>query len=186
MAEKPIQNCEVRFQFKCPKQWDALRETAEAGVRLCDACQKHVYLCESKLDAARHAREGHCVAVPGWVTSPSDAPGGLPIPDRDIARLVPWELAEKHHLIALDRVGTTLVVAMSDPANVDAINEVRFFTGYNVEVRAASRRDIEEALTQVAARYKPSTLELGVMAEEPAPKPGASKVLREAHDKKED
>ncbi len=48
MADKPIQNCEVRFRFQCPKQWEALQQTSDPGVRSCSQCQKQVYLCASK------------------------------------------------------------------------------------------------------------------------------------------
>jgi uncharacterized protein (TIGR02996 family) len=58
-----IENCDERFAFQCPKQWDQLRGTADPLVRHCDACEKNVYYCHSVGDAYDHARQGHCVAV---------------------------------------------------------------------------------------------------------------------------
>lgn len=215
MAEKPIQNCEVRFQFQCPKQWDALAETTEAGVRSCGQCQKRVYLCESTQEVARHAREGHCIAVPRWVTSPRDFPDdpelvqalarqhGVPAIhlrdyelDPDILRLVPREVASQHTLIPVNRAGNTLIVAMSNPANLHAIDDVKFITGYSVEVVVASRQDIEKALDEAESRDSGGML-LGepIYEEEEEPEPAPSSgpigkliglILTDAHRKKAD
>lgn len=51
------------FQFLCPKRWEALGPTAEAGVRTCEACQQNVYYCDTITSARRHAERGHCVAI---------------------------------------------------------------------------------------------------------------------------
>ena len=185
MSDKLIQGCEVRFQFQCPKQWDALRETPEAGVRSCSQCQKHVYLCRDTSEVARHAQAGHCIAVPAWVTSPKDVPDdperlqalarqhGVPSVDlRDftwtpaLRRMVPREVARKHLLLPLRVKGTSLVVASSDPANLQAIDDVKFFSGYTVEVVVASRRDIEEILDQ-ADREDSVEVLMGVVDWEP-------------------
>jgi hypothetical protein len=189
MAEKPIQNCEVRFQFQCPKQWDALQATPEAGVRSCDQCQKRVYLCESAQEATRHARKGHCIAVPRWLASPKGSPEdtawvqslahqhGVPhvhLRDYDldpaILRLVPLDVARKHNLIPISLAGSSLIVAMSDPANPWAIDDVKFLTGYDVEVVVASRWDIDEALDR-DGRNDSSGMMLGVLIEEEEPEP---------------
>lgn len=58
-----IENCDVRFRYRCPKDWDALVSTQDAGVRHCLACDKDVYLCDSVAAFLRHAERGHCVAV---------------------------------------------------------------------------------------------------------------------------
>jgi hypothetical protein len=171
MAYTPIQNCEV---LQCPKQWDALQELGVSGVRLCGRCQKHVYLCQTSKEAARHAQEGHCIAVPGWFLSPQDFPDederlqalsrqhGVPhIRLRDheldpaVLRLVPPEVATRHWLIPVRRVGDSLIVAMRDPANSNAIDDMRFLTGCTIEVVVASPREIEEALERV---YPPTVV----------------------------
>lgn len=172
MAERPIQNCQVRFQFRCPKQWDALQETAEPGVRSCGECHKQVYLCQSTQEAAEHARAGHCVAVPAGLV-PREEPGiqlhGRAL-DPDVLRLVPREVCRKYGLIPVSRSGGSLVVAMSDPGNTAAIDDLKFLTGYGVEVRVASPRDIQAALERAELETS-SHIELGMMACEEAPEP---------------
>jgi uncharacterized protein (TIGR02996 family) len=59
----PVENCDIRFKFRCPKQWQSLTLTAESQVRFCDACRKTVYYCGTLGEARDHARQGHCVAV---------------------------------------------------------------------------------------------------------------------------
>jgi hypothetical protein len=69
----PIENCEVRFKFRCPKQWQNLARTDDSQVRFCDACRKNVYYCGTIAEARDHARRGHCVAVnSGQQRSPGD------------------------------------------------------------------------------------------------------------------
>lgn len=170
MAEKPIQNCEVRFRFQCPKQWEALQETGEAGVRSCSQCQKQVYLCQSRKEVTQHARQGHCIAVPRWVTSPQDFPDD---PERlqALAReygmstidlrgreldphlflFLPRELARKYPAVPVSRTGTLLTVAISDPTNISTLDELRFLTNNQVELVLASPRDIEEALARAGS-----------------------------------
>lgn len=49
-----------------------------------------------------------------------------------VFNLVPTDLIQKHQLIPLKLVGYTLTVAMSDPTDLAAMNEVKFMTGYGV------------------------------------------------------
>jgi uncharacterized protein (TIGR02996 family) len=58
-----IENCDEAFAFKCPKQWENLRATANNAVRHCTSCKKLVYYCRTLPEAQDHARQGHCVAV---------------------------------------------------------------------------------------------------------------------------
>ncbi len=66
--------------------------------------------------------------------------------DQDVINLVPREVAEKHSLIPFNRSGSTISVAMSDPSNIFAIDDIKFVTGYNVEVMVASEQSIRGAL----------------------------------------
>lgn len=183
MAEQPIQNCEVRFQFKCPKQWDALQPTAEPGVRACSQCQKSVYFCQSTEEVAHHAQQGHCIAVPAWLSAPQDSPEelerlqelarqhGLPaarlrdfVCDPELLRRVGLELARKHTLLPVGQSGSSITLALSDPTNRAALDDVRFYTGYNVTPVVASRREILAALDR-AEREDRSHVDLGVVDE---------------------
>ena len=66
--------------------------------------------------------------------------------DPQVIRLIPRDVAEKHQLIAVNRAGSSLIVAMSDPANIFAVDDIKFLTGYNVEVVVASDTAIREAV----------------------------------------
>jgi type IV pilus assembly protein PilB len=66
----------------------------------------------------------------------------------DVLQLVPAELAKRHQLLPVNRAGATLIVAMSDPANIYAIDDLKFRTGLNIEVVVASEVAIDEAITR--------------------------------------
>jgi type IV pilus assembly protein PilB len=60
--------------------------------------------------------------------------------------LVPAHLVQKHQIIPLKLLGSNLTVAMADPTELVAINEVKFITGYGVRVVAASPSAIKKTL----------------------------------------
>src|SRR3954471_8688114 len=64
----------------------------------------------------------------------------------DVIQLVPSELSKRHQLIPVNRAGATLIVAMSDPSNIYAIDDLKFRTGLNIEVVVASEVAIDEAI----------------------------------------
>ncbi|HUT51864.1 MAG TPA: type IV-A pilus assembly ATPase PilB [bacterium] len=66
--------------------------------------------------------------------------------DQEIVSLIPEEFAKKHRAIPINRTGKTLVVAMADPSNISAIDEIKFLTEYNVEVVVATEHDIRVAI----------------------------------------
>lgn len=68
--------------------------------------------------------------------------------DPSIIKLIPLEIARKYLIIPVARVGSTLTIAMSDPSNVFAIDDVKFMTGYNVEVVVASESSIIDAISK--------------------------------------
>ncbi len=68
--------------------------------------------------------------------------------DQDVVSILPEELAKKYRAIPINHAGKTLVVAMADPSNIEAIDEIKFLTEYNVETVVATERDIMEALGQ--------------------------------------
>ncbi len=62
--------------------------------------------------------------------------------DKEVARLIPPYLGQRHGVLALERKKNRLVVAMSDPANVVAIDDIRLLSGMDVEIVIASADDI--------------------------------------------
>ncbi len=66
----------------------------------------------------------------------------------DVIKLIPMQIVQRHHLVPINFTGTSLAVAMSDPSNLAAINEVKFLTGYDVKVAAACVSSISQAIEQ--------------------------------------
>lgn len=70
------------------------------------------------------------------------------IADPEVVNVIPLPIAKKHRLIALFRINDRLTVAMADPLDVVAIDEVRFKTGLMVNRVIATPEDIEAAIAQ--------------------------------------
>jgi len=68
--------------------------------------------------------------------------------DEAILKLIPSEVAQKYLIIPINRTGATLTIAMADPTNVFAMDDIKFMTGYNVEPVVASEMAIREAIDQ--------------------------------------
>ena len=66
--------------------------------------------------------------------------------DPEVARLVSKEVATKHKVIPVSRAGASLIVAMADPTNLHAIDDIKFLTGYNVEPVVASETAILDTI----------------------------------------
>ena len=66
--------------------------------------------------------------------------------DSSVIKLVPAETAQKYQIIPLSRAGANLTIAMVDPTNVFAMDDIKFMTGYNVEPVVASETAIMESI----------------------------------------
>jgi type IV pilus assembly protein PilB len=75
--------------------------------------------------------------------------------DEEVLKLIPKATAEKHQVVPVNRAGSSLIVAMSDPSNIFAVDDIKFLTGYNVEVVVASEQAIREAIEQYYAEKGP-------------------------------
>ena len=73
-----------------------------------------------------------------------------------VLRLIPQEVAQKHCVLPLSRVGATLTLAMVDPTNVFAMDDVKFMTGLNVEPVVVAEGSIQLAI----AKYYGSSREI--------------------------
>src|SRR3974390_452489 len=72
--------------------------------------------------------------------------------DAAVVKLIPADTAQKYQIVPLSRSGATLTIAMTDPTNVFAMDDIKFMTGYNVEPVVAS----ETAVADAIQRYYPS------------------------------
>ena len=66
--------------------------------------------------------------------------------DSEVIALVPEDVAQKHTILPVDRACSTLIIATSDPSNIFAMDDIKFLTGYNVEVVVAAEESIRRAI----------------------------------------
>jgi len=66
--------------------------------------------------------------------------------DQDVIKLVSRDVCEKHKIVPVSRSGGSLIVAMSDPTNLHALDDIKFLSGYNVEPVVASEGSIQAAI----------------------------------------
>src|SRR3954469_2492410 len=65
-----------------------------------------------------------------------------------VIRLIPQEVAQKYSVLPLSRVGATLTLAMVDPTNVFAMDDIKFMTGLNIEPVVVSEASVHEAISK--------------------------------------
>ncbi len=64
-----------------------------------------------------------------------------------VLRLIPRDVAEKYSVLPLSRVGATLTLAMVDPTNVFAMDDIKFMTGLNIEPVVVSEASVQDAIS---------------------------------------
>ena len=74
------------------------------------------------------------------------------VPEAELARLVPEEVARKYQVLPLARNGATLVVATTDPSNLLALDDLKFLTGLSIEFQVAQASQLSAA---TEALYRP-------------------------------
>src|SRR5215468_11993417 len=79
--------------------------------------------------------------------------------DASVIKLIPEETARKHHILPLSRVGASLTIAMVDPTNVFAMDDIKFMTGFNIEPVVASESSITEGIDKAYGTSKEEDLE---------------------------
>ena len=113
----------------------AITEQKRSGVRLGAALVQLGYVQEHDLASFLSKHYG----VPSIDLAEFDI-------DPAVINLIPEEVSQKYQLIPINRAGSTLIIAMSDPSNIFAIDDIKFMTGYNVEVVVAAEAAIKEAI----------------------------------------
>ncbi|MBZ5700545.1 MAG: type IV-A pilus assembly ATPase PilB [Acidobacteriia bacterium] len=136
------------------------------SVRLGEILIKESLITQEQLQKAlEHQRTnggklGSCLAKLGFITD-DDITGVLSrqygVPsinlkfyeiDPAVIKLIPQDTATRYQVIPLSRVGSVLTIAMTDPTNVFAMDDIKFMTGFNVEPVVASESAIAEAITR--------------------------------------
>src|SRR5258707_7210543 len=78
--------------------------------------------------------------------------------DDSVLRLIPQEVAQKYSVLPLSRVGASLTLAMVDPTNVFAMDDVKFMTGLNVEPVVVAEASIQQAISKYYGTSKETEL----------------------------
>lgn len=76
--------------------------------------------------------------------------------EEEVIKLVAKDVCEKHRVIPVSRSGSSLIVAMADPTNLHAIDDIKFLTGFNVEPVVASETAVQAAIERYYAQTGPS------------------------------
>ncbi len=63
-----------------------------------------------------------------------------------VIKHIPAEVAQKYRIMPINRAGSTITIAMVDPSNIFAIDDIKFMTGYNVEAVVATEGAIVDAI----------------------------------------
>ena len=66
--------------------------------------------------------------------------------DPNVIKVVPADVARKYGVLPVNKTGATLTIAMGDPTNVFAMDDIKFMTGYNVEPVVASEIALRKAI----------------------------------------
>jgi type IV pilus assembly protein PilB len=67
---------------------------------------------------------------------------------QEVLDLLNPQIVSRYNVIPISRIGNTLTVAMADPSNMNAQDDIKFLTDYNVEVVVAASSDIEAAIAK--------------------------------------
>lgn len=73
---------------------------------------------------------------------------------KEVVQLIPENVARQYCLIAVDKIGDTLTVSMSNPLNIKAIEDIEMLTKCNVQVFVSTMTDISNAVAKLYAKEK--------------------------------
>ena len=86
--------------------------------------------------------------------------------DESVIRLIPRDVADKYSVLPLSRVGATLTLAMVDPTNVFAMDDIKFMTGLNIEPVVVSEASVQEAISRYYSNSREIELARNIDEEE--------------------
>ncbi len=66
--------------------------------------------------------------------------------DPEVAKLIPFHVARQYDLIAVDRIGAILTVAMSNPLNIQAIEDIEMITHLKVQIFVSTSADVKDSI----------------------------------------
>ena len=79
--------------------------------------------------------------------------------DSSVVKLIPYDTAKRYQILPLSRVGASLTIAMVDPTNVFAMDDIKFMTGFNIEPVVASESAILDGIEKAYGTSKEEDLD---------------------------
>ncbi|HMC21453.1 MAG TPA: type IV-A pilus assembly ATPase PilB [Thermoanaerobaculia bacterium] len=114
---------------------DALKHQKESGGKLGETLIKLGFVSEEEIT--------ECLSQQFGVPSINLAHFEI---DSSVIKLIPADVARKYNILPVNKTGATITIAMADPTNVFAMDDIKFMTGYNVEPVVASELGIKASI----------------------------------------
>lgn len=80
--------------------------------------------------------------------------------DDSILKLLPQEIARKHYVMPIENSSSTITVAMSDPSNMVALNDLKFLTGLDIKIVVAKESDLKNSYEKFYEKKEPVKVEI--------------------------
>ena len=136
MANERIGDKLIRNALITPEQLlEAQKAQKSSGTRLGSQLVKLGHLTEEQLVDFL----GNQYGLPSVILKDKN-------PTPEIVKLIPGNIVQKYNAIPFERNGSTLKVAMTDPTNIFAVDDLKFLTGYSIEVYVTSEESLKWAL----------------------------------------
>jgi type IV pilus assembly protein PilB len=124
----------------------ALQSELEEGIAL--ARQKGISPIDLLVSHKQFSEEALAEGFADWLKLPRVRLASLTL-DPEATKAVSEKMARKHECLPLKIEGRTLIMAMANPADYDAIQDVQFVSGYTVRPVVATRTEILDGIHEV-------------------------------------
>ncbi len=149
MATERIGERLVKNALITPEQlMEAQKAQRVSGVRLGSQLVKLGYISEEELVGFLGQQYG----LPSIVLKNTKT-------DREAIKLVPQNIVQKYNAVPFERSGSTLKVAMTDPSNIFAVDDIKFLTGYSIEVYVTSEESLKWAIENLYGKTEEDAME---------------------------
>ncbi len=114
---------------------EALKQQKDSGIKLGESLVRLGFVSEDDITETLSAQFG----VPSINLNHFEI-------DPNVLKIVPADVARKYNILPVNKTGGTLTIAMADPSNVFALDDIKFMTSYNVEPVVASEMALARAI----------------------------------------
>ena len=68
--------------------------------------------------------------------------------DPSVIKLIPKKMAKMYKILPISKMGNTLMVALADPLNIFAVDDIKALTGFKINLIITTEKDIVDAIGQ--------------------------------------